>query len=65
LGENETFPVIISSKLNAHQEGELLQTLKMHKNTLGWTIVAHFTSKSEFDLAWIVSVLYAEKPIDL
>jgi hypothetical protein len=31
--------VIISSKLNAHQEGKLLQTLKMHKNALGWTIV--------------------------
>jgi len=38
LGENKTFPVIISSKLNAHQEGKLLQTLKMHKNALGWTI---------------------------
>ena len=38
MGENETFPVIISSKLNAHQEGKLLQTLKMHKNALGWTI---------------------------
>jgi len=38
LGENETFPEIISSKLNAHQEGKLLQTLKMHKNALGWTI---------------------------
>jgi hypothetical protein len=38
LGENETFPIIISSKLNAHQEGKLLQTLKMHKNALGWTI---------------------------
>jgi hypothetical protein len=38
LGENETFPVIISSKLNAHQEGKLLQTLKMHKNALRWTI---------------------------
>ena len=25
LGENETFPVIISSKLNAHQEGKLLK----------------------------------------
>jgi len=37
LGENETFPVIISSKLNAHQEGKLLQTLKMHKNALGST----------------------------
>jgi hypothetical protein len=38
LGENDTFPVIISSKLNTHQEGKLLQTLKMHKNALGWTI---------------------------
>jgi len=38
LGENKTFPIIISSKLNAHQEGKLLQTLKIHKNTLGWTI---------------------------
>jgi hypothetical protein len=38
LGENETFLVIISSKLNAHQEGKLLQTLKMHKNALGRTI---------------------------
>jgi len=38
FGENKTFPVIISSKLNAHQEGKLLQTLKMHKNGLGWTI---------------------------
>ena len=38
LGENETFPIIISSKLNAHQEGKLLQALKMHKNALGWTI---------------------------
>jgi hypothetical protein len=38
LGEKETFPVIISSKLDAHQEGKLLRTLKMHKNALGWTI---------------------------
>jgi len=38
LGENETFLVIISSKLNAHQEGKFLQTLKMHKNALEWTI---------------------------
>jgi hypothetical protein len=36
--ENETFLVIISSKLNAHQESKLLLTLKMHKHTLGWTI---------------------------
>jgi len=26
LGENKTFPVLISSKLNAYQEGKLLQT---------------------------------------
>jgi len=38
LKENETFPVIIYSKLNAHQEGKLLQTLKIHKNALRWTI---------------------------
>ena len=38
MGENESFPVIISSKLKAHQEGKLLQTLKMHKNALGCTI---------------------------
>jgi len=38
LGENETFPVIISSKLNVHKKGKLLQDLKMHKNALGWTI---------------------------
>ncbi|KAI3470782.1 hypothetical protein Pfo_027445 [Paulownia fortunei] len=38
LGENETFPVIISSKLDAYQEGKLIKTLKMHKNALGWTI---------------------------
>jgi hypothetical protein len=31
LGENKTFPVIISSKLNAHQESKLLQTLKCIK----------------------------------
>ncbi|PON38684.1 hypothetical protein PanWU01x14_310820 [Parasponia andersonii] len=38
LGEDETFPVIISSKLNEHEEDKLLQTLKMHKSALGWTI---------------------------
>ena len=38
LGENKTFAVIISSRLNTHKKGKLLQTLKMHKNALGWTI---------------------------
>ena len=37
-GEYKTFSIIISSKLNAHQDSKLLQTLKMHKNALGWTI---------------------------
>jgi len=39
LRENKTFPVIIPSKLDAHQESKLLQTLKIHKNVLGLTIV--------------------------
>ena len=38
LGDNETFSVIISSKLDTLQNGKLIQTLKMHKNALGWTI---------------------------
>ena len=38
LGENETFSVIISSKLDGSQKGKLIETLKMHKNALGWTI---------------------------
>ena len=38
MGENETFSVKISSKLGTLQEGKLIQTLKMHKNALGWTI---------------------------
>ena len=38
LGENETFPVIISSKLDTLQEGKLLNILKMHKKAIGWTI---------------------------
>ena len=37
-GDYKTFSIIISSKLNAHQESKLLQTLKIHKNALGWTI---------------------------
>ena len=38
LGENETFPVIISSQLDALQEGKLLQILRTHRNALGWTL---------------------------
>ncbi|KAL4302814.1 hypothetical protein GQ457_10G009600 [Hibiscus cannabinus] len=38
LGENETLPVIISSKLQADQEERLIATLRQHKEALGWTI---------------------------
>ena len=38
LGKNETFLAIIFSKLDASQEGKLIETLKIHNNALGWTI---------------------------
>ncbi|KAL4308283.1 hypothetical protein GQ457_01G021320 [Hibiscus cannabinus] len=38
LGENETLPMIISSKLQADQEERLIATLRQHKEALGWTI---------------------------
>ncbi|KAL4298340.1 hypothetical protein GQ457_12G014070 [Hibiscus cannabinus] len=38
LGNNETLPVIISSKLQADQEERLITTLRQHKEALGWTI---------------------------
>jgi hypothetical protein len=38
LGQEETFPVIISSKLNDEQESKLLKILRMHKGAIGWTI---------------------------
>ncbi|KAL4361098.1 hypothetical protein GQ457_04G021890 [Hibiscus cannabinus] len=38
LGENETLPVIISSKLQAAHEEKLIATLRQHKEALGWTI---------------------------
>ncbi|KAL4284571.1 hypothetical protein GQ457_16G021700 [Hibiscus cannabinus] len=38
LGNNETLPVIISSKLQADQEERLIATLRQHKEALGWTI---------------------------
>ncbi|KAL4291230.1 hypothetical protein GQ457_14G015180 [Hibiscus cannabinus] len=38
LGENETLPVIISSKLQAAKEEKLIETLWQHKEALGWTI---------------------------
>ena len=38
LGDGETLPVIISSKLTKDQEGKLVAILKEHKTAIGWTI---------------------------
>jgi hypothetical protein len=38
LGEDESYPVVISSKLTDLQESKLIEVLKSHKNTIGWTI---------------------------
>lgn len=38
LGENETLPVIISSKLTPVQEEKLLRVLREHKRAIGWTL---------------------------
>lgn len=35
LGLNDTFPVVISSKLNSEQEGMLLNVLNAHKSAIG------------------------------
>ena len=38
LGVEETFPIIISSSLELDQENKILEILKTHRTTLGWTI---------------------------
>ncbi|KAL5722473.1 hypothetical protein ACHQM5_005989 [Ranunculus cassubicifolius] len=38
LGEAETFPVVISSSLDANQEERLLAVLRNHRDAIGWTI---------------------------
>ena len=38
LGENKTFPVIISSSLTTLQEEKLFEILKSHKSAIGWQI---------------------------
>ena len=38
LGEKESFPIVISSQLDSDQEGSLMELLKQHRTTLGWTI---------------------------
>ncbi|XP_058211404.1 uncharacterized protein LOC131323568 [Rhododendron vialii] len=38
LGENETYPVVISSSLVGSQESQLLEILKRHTKAIGWSI---------------------------
>jgi hypothetical protein len=38
LGDSDTFPVVISSSLDDHQEQALLTILRDHKRAIGWTI---------------------------
>ncbi|KAK8662917.1 hypothetical protein V6N13_024803 [Hibiscus sabdariffa] len=38
LGDDNTLPMIISSKLLPEQEKQLIQMLRQHKKALGWTI---------------------------
>ncbi|XP_057526385.1 uncharacterized protein LOC130805619 [Amaranthus tricolor] len=38
FGENETLPLIISSKLTREQENKLVDVLKQHKEAMGWSI---------------------------
>ena len=38
LGDNKTFPVIISSAWDELHEGKLKKLLRQHKGALGWTI---------------------------
>jgi len=38
LGEQETFPVIIASRLNDGQEENLKIILRKHREAIGWTM---------------------------
>ncbi|XP_074302782.1 uncharacterized protein LOC141634660 [Silene latifolia] len=38
LGDEETLPIIISSKLSREQEEALIRVLKQHKEAIGWTM---------------------------
>ncbi|XP_004308573.1 PREDICTED: uncharacterized protein LOC101292944 [Fragaria vesca subsp. vesca] len=38
LGESETFPAIVSSKLDNEQEKRLVEVLKKYKTAIGWTL---------------------------
>ncbi|KAK8563704.1 hypothetical protein V6N12_035845 [Hibiscus sabdariffa] len=38
LGENETLPVVVSSKLTKAEENDLVIVLRAHKEAIGWTL---------------------------
>ncbi|KAL9339086.1 hypothetical protein Peur_068101 [Populus x canadensis] len=38
LGEDESYPIVISSKLSIEQEQDLLRVVRKHKKAIGWTI---------------------------
>ena len=38
LGDNQTYPMVISSIISSYQEGKLLSVLKNHKKAIGWTL---------------------------
>ncbi|KAK8980795.1 hypothetical protein V6N11_047926 [Hibiscus sabdariffa] len=38
LGDNVTLPVIVSNKLSAQDEKELISVLRDHKEAIGWTV---------------------------
>lgn len=38
LGDNETYPVVISSSLGNLQEEELIELLRKHMKAIGWTV---------------------------
>ncbi|KAA0066234.1 Retrovirus-related Pol polyprotein from transposon 297 family [Cucumis melo var. makuwa] len=38
LGENNIYPVTISKELTGGQEARLLETLKRHRQTIGWSL---------------------------
>ena len=52
LGEEETFPVIISSSLELNQENQLLEILRTHRTAIGGTIA---------DIKGISSLIYTHK----
>ncbi|XP_025692488.1 uncharacterized protein [Arachis hypogaea] len=52
FGDNNTYPMIISSFLGLNEEKDLLKVLRYHKSSLGWTIG---------DLTGISPVMYMHK----